>query len=80
MQEALQNACKHADASVVRISFSSNHHIHLDITDNGRGMNGEQRDDSYGLQNMNDRAAEIGFELRISSNEGSGTTVSLIEK
>ena len=79
MQEALQNACKHADASVVKISFSSNHNIQLNITDNGKGINSEKRDDSYGLQNMNERAKEIGFELDISSQAGRGPTVLLTE-
>ena len=80
MQEALQNACRHAEASVVKISFTSTHRIQIDIADNGTGMKGEKREDSYGLQNMKERANEIGFDLTIRSKTGAGTTIVLTGK
>jgi signal transduction histidine kinase len=77
MQEALQNACKHADASAIEINFSSDQKIELSVVDNGKGIGNTKRDDSYGMANMQERANEIGFSFTIES--GSGTKVMLTE-
>lgn len=78
VQEALNNVVKHADASRVRVSLTAqpNNHIHLRISDNGRGLTNhtiERVDGHYGLQNMQRRAEELGGQFRIYS--GEGTTV-----
>ncbi len=78
VQEALNNVVKHANASRVRVSLDAqpHNHIHLQISDNGRGLSNhtiERVDGHYGLQNMQRRAEELGGQFRIYSDEG--TTV-----
>lgn len=79
LQEALQNACKHARASVIVIRVTRQDHIILEVKDNGTGLASPKTEDSYGLTNMRQRAAEIGYELAIVSQPGSGTAVRLTE-
>lgn len=80
VQEALHNVVKHADASRVRVTLNAqpNKHIHLQISDNGRGLTSrtiDRVDGHYGLQNMQRRAEELGGQFRIYSQEG--TTVDI---
>ncbi|MGN6723089.1 MAG: sensor histidine kinase [Marmoricola sp.] len=75
-QEALNNARKHSGATNVWLTarFDSEG-VHLEITDDGRGM-GVPREDSYGLTIMRERATGIGAELSISDCiNGVGTSV-----
>lgn len=79
VQEALQNACKHADATEVEIGINSETRMRLFISDNGTGITDEARQDSYGLRNMQARANESGFDIKILSDNGKGTEVILNE-
>lgn len=79
LQEALQNGCKHSQASLINISFTSKAKMNFALSDNGVGISGTKKDDSYGLQNMKQRASEIGFTFTIESASGTGTVVSLSE-
>jgi ligand-binding sensor domain-containing protein len=78
MQEALQNACKHAGASAIAIEVKAIEKIKITIADNGIGLTQKASGDNYGLQNMQQRAAEINFALQLFSENG--TTVVLHEK
>lgn len=78
LQEALQNAYKHAEAGKISINISSNEALCFSVVDNGKGFSGEARSDGYGLKNMQQRAEDCGFILHIISAE-KGTTVSLTE-
>lgn len=78
MQEALQNACKHAQAAAINITVSSTAKIEIAVADDGKGLLQNNSGDSYGLQNMKQRAAEINFTLQLLSQQG--TTVLLTEK
>jgi signal transduction histidine kinase len=79
-QEALNNISRHSSASEVRLDISiSGGKFVIKITDNGIGFNPEQVSDSHavGLVGMYERAHLIGANLKISSTDGSGTTVRL---
>jgi signal transduction histidine kinase len=52
----------------------------MSVADNGKGISGDKRDDSYGMANMQERAGEIGFNFTIRSENGSGTKLMLTEK
>ena len=76
-QEALNNALKHAAASVVSVRLSrSGQGICLEVSDNGCGFDPEQVDGGgMGLGNMRARAAALGAVLEIQSQTGLGTRV-----
>jgi signal transduction histidine kinase len=78
-QEAVSNAVRHAEPSVVRIEMTEEPmHWLLAVTDDGVGM--KQRPELYaqqgfGLTNMRERACAIGGEWHIESKPGVGTRV-----
>ena len=78
LQEALQNACKHAQATKIVISIYSVEKLSFSIQDNGIGFTEKKLKDHYGLDNMKQRASEAGYNLVFKSNEA-GTLVSLTE-
>ncbi len=57
-QEGITNACRHAAASeiTVHLDFTSNSHVVLSVTDNGRGFS-KIPESSHGLKGLNERAA-----------------------
>jgi len=67
LQEATQNMLKHAEASQFVVCIrSEDGHLTLSMTDNGRGMDltHTRPEDHYGLENMQQRARDIGGTLR----------------
>jgi signal transduction histidine kinase/ligand-binding sensor domain-containing protein len=78
LQEALQNACKHAMAGNIILSISSGKTLTFSVRDNGKGMADTVKEEGYGLMNMQLRAAEIGFTVTIHSGKA-GTEVVCIE-
>jgi PAS domain S-box-containing protein len=81
-QEALNNATKHSEADVVRMSLrKSNGHLELVVQDNGKGFDIEEslEKDSltrgFGLIGMKERAELSGGSLFIDSAPGKGTTI-----
>ncbi len=81
VQEALNNAAKHARATQVDIVVESTQEIaSLVVKDNGCGFNPETlkiatEQTHWGLINMRQRAASIGAQLLIDSAPGGGTQV-----
>jgi len=79
-QESLNNIAKHAKATKVLIKFTKGkNRLLLEISDNGVGFNASKREktDSYGLIGMRERAFLADAELRIESEPGKGTKVSV---
>jgi len=80
-QEALQNALRHARASVVRVSLQAeNGAVVLEVVDDGTGFDvaaTRQTSRRLGLSSMRARAREAGGRLSVTSAAGSGTTVRL---
>lgn len=77
-QEAIQNCMKHSEASSLRIQLSRNMgKYEFLISDNGQGctLKAELKEDSYGLQNIRERSAEIKGQAFFESENGKGFTV-----
>jgi signal transduction histidine kinase len=53
------------------------HQLLLRLSDDGKGFAGSGSENGHGLVNMRQRASGIGGELRITSQPGNGTTVTL---
>jgi signal transduction histidine kinase len=90
-QEALNNVVKHARASHAKVQVSCSHcivgengeerpkEIALEVSDDGKGFTPNQiQADQFGLGIMHERAEEIGAQLEIKSEPGSGTTIVVI--
>lgn len=78
VQEALNNALRHAHATAVQIQLTKqNHHLDLVVHDNGSGFAPEQVSEGMGLRNMYARAQLIGANLTIHSVQDEGTRVHL---
>jgi PAS domain S-box-containing protein len=81
VQEAVNNAVKHAEASTITISLDEkNEYLHLLITDDGRGIDEQQSGKGMGLQIMKYRVLIIGAFLEIISNRTHGTTIHIFMK
>jgi signal transduction histidine kinase len=78
VQEALNNAARHARASWARVdAVQENGHIRVTIQDNGGGFDPSQ-DKGMGILGMEERVKGLGGVFRIDSEKGSGTIVSLL--
>ena len=79
-REALTNAWRHADATLVRVRASlEDGRLVVVVGDNGKGFDPATVGRSaFGLASMRERAALIGGELRIDSRPRDGTRVSLV--
>lgn len=77
-QEALNNALKHAGASVVVVRLQAgSENIELEVIDNGSGFDRDAIGDTggMGLKNMQQRAAQLDGTLCILSRPGEGTHI-----
>jgi signal transduction histidine kinase len=79
-QEALANIARHARASCVGLDLSQDaDSIRLKVTDDGRGFDVRQQDQTvgHGLANMRARAEELGGNFAVESELEQGTTILL---
>lgn len=77
-QEAINNVLKHSQATQIVVELKSNAEqgVTLTITDNGVGFDVENRKAGhYGLDNINDRVAEMGGTIQWKSAAGRGTEI-----
>jgi signal transduction histidine kinase len=79
-QEAITNALKHANASVLRIDLTTTaDRISLAVSDDGSGFTPTTAPDGrtghFGLMGMRERIERIGGKLDITSQPGEGTTI-----
>lgn len=82
VQEALNNVHKHARATQVTVSIDFvDSMLIIAVGDNGRGFESGTgaplKAGHWGIQNMKNRAAEIGASIDIQSATGKGTTITL---
>jgi len=79
VQEALTNAARHASASTVMVQVTfEEQRINLSIIDDGKGFDPAQVPPGhYGLQNMRERVAKVGGEVKITSAPGEGVTIAV---
>ena len=79
LQEAVNNAVKHSGATTIKaVSTLDDPQWNISIQDEGAGFSmaeAENKTDSYGLQNMKERAAAGDFTIRMTSAPGCGATV-----
>jgi signal transduction histidine kinase len=75
-QEAVANAIRHADPSLLEISIAHEEHVlRLKVEDNGCGFVKSGGLLGFGLRGMRKRAAALSATLEIRSNPGQGTCV-----
>ena len=78
VQEALNNAIKHAKAKKIEVQISKiEQEVNVHVADNGVGFEVEEKlqSDGMGLLSIQKRAEKIGGQLHIDSFEGRGTTL-----
>lgn len=76
-QEALNNAVRHAQASLIEVVCMVNPpDVAITVRDNGRGLQG-RRSDSHGLEIMAERARLVGATLDIGNHPDGGTMVAV---
>lgn len=77
IQEAMANIVKHAGAQLVSLSLREGpRQVVLSISDDGQGFSGtSQKQGSYGLTTMRERAEKLGGQVEIISKPGAGTTI-----
>lgn len=88
VEEAVNNARKHAQASLIRVRLNrlpeDESMVFLEIADNGKGFDVNQVNNSYekrgslGMINLRERAEMINAVLRVQSAPGKGTRVQAI--
>ena len=78
IQEALQNIMKHAKADEISVQFAQLvNGVRLTIEDDGVGMNTSKVKRGIGLKNIKSRVKQIEGNLRIQSEEGKGTQITV---
>ena len=77
-QEALANVFKHAKASQVEVSLQFfADEVHLQVRDNGLGFDPDTGIPGNGLNNMRQRAEELGGSFSLETTPGRGTRVAI---
>jgi DNA-binding NarL/FixJ family response regulator len=72
-QEALTNVQRHADASLVWLTFfKQQHNLRLLVGDNGRGFPEEIEEHSYGIRGIRERVDQLGGKASFESRGGGG--------
>ena len=77
VQELLNNAIKHSEATIIFVStrFTPDYNLMISISDNGKGFNLEEKMNSgLGLKNLDSRIQIIGAKFKMKSKPGKGTT------
>jgi signal transduction histidine kinase len=80
--EALVNAFRHAEASVIEVEIEyAARFFRMLVRDNGRGIDAQildsGRERHWGLKGMRERAEKIGARLKVWSRAGAGTEIEL---
>jgi signal transduction histidine kinase len=79
VKEALNNAVKHAQAAEVwlRVNADGNA-LRIEVEDNGCGMAEPSTDrKGHGMENLQNRTAQIGGQLDVQSRPGQGTKITI---
>jgi PAS domain S-box-containing protein len=78
-QEAISNACRHAQATEVLVQLSGTPlALELIVTDNGKGLPSNVKSSGLGLETMRFRARSIGAQLELGPGRQNGTVVSCV--
>ena len=81
-QEALNNVTKHARASQASIRIYLDEPFWMEIEDQGQGFDLQQAlaGRGVGLSSMYERAAEIGWDLQVTTSPGKGTRIRAVKR
>lgn len=79
IQEAVQNACKHANPTMIHVNITMNQNeILLSIQDDGKGFEINQtKNESFGIIGMRERVDLLNGKLAIQTERDKGTTISV---
>ncbi len=78
IQESINNAIKHANATDIKVVFNiENHVLKIKIQDNGEGFDKTKTKEGNGLQNMRKRADNLKGTFELKSQIDNGTSVYL---
>ncbi len=81
LQEAVTNALKHSNATLVKVYFGSHEEMKITVSDNGTGfitkLNGYK---GNGMVNMQARAMESGLQMDVLNGADGGTVIRLLSK
>lgn len=79
--EAVTNAARHGKARSIRVELSEHPELQVRIADNGVGFDPallEQQSGRHGILGMRERAEQIGGRLRVHSQPGKGTEITVV--
>ncbi len=71
VREAVSNAVRHANATILSISVAVGDDLNIEVVDNGCGITGDLT--TSGLDNLRQRAENVGGSFSVGKNEGGGT-------
>ncbi|TFD99595.1 sensor histidine kinase [Jeotgalibacillus salarius] len=79
LQESISNTLRHAEATMLNVlCILRDGYVIMRISDDGKGFElSEDKAGSYGLNNMKERAAEIGGTFKVVSLPGQGTRLEI---
>lgn len=78
LQKTMQNIYKHAEATLVEISFQLKNDVILcTIKDDGKGFNVNKAKKGIGLKNINSRVSEVGGKAEVFSKINAGTLIKI---
>lgn len=78
-KEIINNSIKYSEASTITINIITNRkNIQITITDNGKGFDPQTVKKGYGLKNMQYRAEQIRYQVKLSSSSGNGTSITIL--
>jgi two-component system, NarL family, sensor kinase len=81
VQELLNNALKHAEASVIKVSFHNGEGLEVIVEDNGKGFNAEDHKNDkssgkgLGLFNIENRARLVGASVNFNASTVQGSKI-----
>ncbi|WP_079478160.1 sensor histidine kinase [Halobacillus salinus] len=80
LQEAVQNALKHAEATEIKVKVEMTHNATtIIVKDDGKGFDpSEKKEQSFGLVGMRERVDMLDGEMKIDSSPGKGTMVTIL--
>lgn len=77
-KEAINNAAKYAECSVVKMNiYADAKGLHISLTDDGKGFDVTKVAAGNGIENMKQRAKDLNGVLNIVSEKGQGTMIEL---
>jgi len=77
IQEALTNAQRHSQATIVNLELTRTDFIHLLVEDNGLGFSEKDTEPGFGIKGMKERTKSLGGTMEISSVPGKGTKINI---